>query len=235
MKSLSPLWHLTFSTLPVSPTQPEPKPDAPRLEPVAPKQKKPRWAVFGVLAAIAVAVGLGAWIFRQQILQGTGAPAPAVRTVQVQRGSLDQTLRVGGTVTAKQYAAIRAPRITGPDSRGPLTLMHLAAAGSMVKTGDVVAEFERRQGQDHVDDVRSQVVQKESNVDQRRAELMIAEETTQQALRTAKGEYEKAQLDLQDRRGSFQYRSRASETRRDADRGDLEATPGRAATAAALR
>ncbi len=194
MMSLSPLWQLTFSSLPVSPKLPKPKPDVPRLEPVAPKPKKPRWVVFGVVAAVAVAVGLGTWIFRQQMEEP--AAGPVVRTVPVQRGSLDQTLRVAGTVTAKDYAAIRAPRITGPDSRGPLTLMYLAPPGSMVKAGDVVAEFERRQGQDHVDDVRSQVAQKESDVDKRRAELMITEETTRQALRTAKGEYDKAKLDL---------------------------------------
>jgi HlyD family secretion protein len=196
MMSLSPLWHLTFSSLPFSPTQPAPERDVPRLEPVPPKQKKPRWAVFGVVAALAVAVGLGAWALRQEVLNREAALAPIVRTAPVHRGSLDQTLRIAGTVTAKQYAAIRAPRITGPDSRGPLTLMHLAAAGSIVKAGDLVAEFERRQGQDHVDDVKSKVVQEESDVDKRRAELMIIEETTRQELRTAKGEYDKAQLDL---------------------------------------
>jgi HlyD family secretion protein len=196
MKSLSPLWHFSFSTFPVSPSQPKPRPDVPRLEPVPSKPKKPRWAVFGLIIAIAAVVGLGIWALRQQVLQREAALATVVRTAPVQRGTLDQTLRVAGTVTAKQYAAIRAPRITGPDSRGPLTLMYLAPPGSKVKAGAVVAEFERRQGQDHVDDVRSQVAQKESDVDQRRAELMITEETTRQQLRTARGEYDKAKLDL---------------------------------------
>ena len=194
MKSLS-LWHLSFSTLPVSPTRREPEPDRPQLQPVPPAPKKTRWEIWGTVVAVVVLLGLGIWTFREQI-QGPSAPAQFVRTAQVQRGTLDRTLRVGGTVTAKQYAAIRAPRITGPDSRGPLTLMNLAAAGSIVKAGAVVAEFERRQGQDHVDDVQSQVVQKQSDVEKRRAELMIAEETTRQAVRTAKGEYDKAQLDL---------------------------------------
>jgi HlyD family secretion protein len=196
MKSLSLLWHLSFSTLPVSPTKPEPRPDLPRLQPVPPAPRKPRWGVLGAVVAVAVLLGLGIWSFRQPIFEGSAAPASVVRTAQVQRGTFENTLRLAGTITAKQYAAIRAPRITGPDSRGPLTLMNLAAAGSIVKSGDVVAEFERRQGQDHVNDVRSEVVQKQSDVEKRRAELMIAEETTRQALRTAKGEYDKAQLDL---------------------------------------
>jgi hypothetical protein len=196
MKSLSPLWHLSFSTLPVSPKRPESAPDLPRLQPVPPAPKKTRWGVLGAVVAVVVLLGLGIWSFRQQIFQGPASPARFVRTAQVQRGSLDKTLRVGGTVMAKEYAAIRAPRITGPDSRGPLTLMHLASAGSIVRGDDVVAEFERRQGQDHVDDVQSEVVQKQSDVEKRRAELMITEETLRQAVRTAKGEHDKAQLDL---------------------------------------
>jgi hypothetical protein len=196
MKSLSPSWHLSFSTFPVSPTRPELEPDRPHLQPVSPAPKRTSWVVVAALTAAAVLVGLGIWNFRQQIFGEPASPARFVQTAPVQRGSLEKTLHIAGTVTAKQYAAIRAPRITGPDSRGPLTLMRLAASGSMVKAGDVVAEFERRQGQDHVDDVQSQVVQKQSDVEKRRAELMIAEETTRQLLRTAKGAHEKAQLDL---------------------------------------
>jgi multidrug efflux pump subunit AcrA (membrane-fusion protein) len=150
----------------------------------------------GVVVAAVVLLALGLWTFRHPILERPAPPARSVRTVPVQRGTLEKTLRIAGTVTAKQYAAIRAPRITGPESRGALTLMYLAPPGSMVKVGDVVAEFERRQGQDHIDDVKSQVVQKQSDVEKRRAELMIAEETARQLLRTAKGEYDKAQLDL---------------------------------------
>jgi multidrug resistance efflux pump len=146
---------------------------------------------------VALVVGLGALIFRQELLQGPATPAWAgVRTAQVQRGSLEKTLRIAGTVAAKDSAAIRAPRITGPDSRGPLTLMQLAESGSIVERGTLVATFERRQAQDHIDDVQSTVVQKLSDVEKRRAELMIAEETSRQAVRTAKGTFEKAQLDL---------------------------------------
>jgi multidrug resistance efflux pump len=197
MSSLSPEWHLSFSTLPVSPKhlKPEVKREIPRLEPVPPAPKKTRWGLFAGVA-VAALLGIVIWVFRHQIFQPQAAPGPVIRTAQVQRGNLENDLRIAGTVTAKQYASIRAPRLTGPESRGPLTLMYLARAGSMVKVGDVVAEFERRQGQDHVDDVKSQVAQKESDVEKRRAELMIAEETTRQALRVAKGEYEKAQLDM---------------------------------------
>jgi multidrug resistance efflux pump len=140
-------------------------------------------------------LAVGAWM--QQVLQRPAAPTTlTVPTAQVQRGVLQKTLRIAGSVTARQSAAIRAPRLTGPDSRGPMTLMELAEPGSILKAGDIVAQFERRQGQDHVDDVKSTVVQRQSDVDKRRAELMIAEETTRQAVRTARGEAEKAQLDL---------------------------------------
>lgn len=193
--SASSLWHLSFSTAPVSPRHPEVQPEVPRLQPVPPAPKKPKWGIW-IAAAVALVLGLGAWTFRQQLFEEPAVPVASVRTTQVQRGSLEKTLRIGGTVSAKDSAAIRAPRITGPDSRGPLTLMELAGSGSIVEQGAVVAMFERQQSQDHIDDVQSEVVQKLSDVEKRRAELMITEETTRQAVRTAKGAFEKAQLDL---------------------------------------
>lgn len=195
MSAFSLLWHLSFSTSPVSPRQPEIEPEVPRLQPVPPAPKKPKWGVW-VAAAVVAVLGLALWTFRQQLFVTPVSPAASVRTASVQRSNFTKTLRIAGTVTAKDSAAIRAPRITGPDSRGPLTLVELADSGSIVDRDSVVATFERRQAQDHIDDVQSEVVQKLSDVEKRRAELMIAEETTRQAVRVAKGEFEKAQLDL---------------------------------------
>lgn len=191
-------WRLSLSTAPVAPRETEPSPGRPVLSPVAPGPKKTGWGFWGLAVLMAVAAGVALWTVRQQALRRPTTAANTIRTAAVRRGDFERKLRVGGTVIAKDYAAIRTPEMRGPRDagRGAMTLMTLARPGSIVKVGDVVAQFELRAAQDHLDDVKSTVVQKKSDVDKRRAEIMVLEETTRQSERTARGEYDKAQLDL---------------------------------------
>jgi multidrug resistance efflux pump len=84
----------------------------------------------------------------------------------------------------------------GSEGRRQQTLMMLAEAGSTVGPGTVVAEFENRWLEDHIDDRRSMLTQSQSAVEKRRAEIMITEETAAQNLRVAEAELNKARLDL---------------------------------------
>ena len=74
--------------------------------------------------------------------------------------------------------------------------MKMAEGGTVVQAGDVVSEFEVRWLMDHVDDRQSSVVQAESNVEKRRAEIMIARETLRQTLKAAEAEKEKSRARL---------------------------------------
>ena len=127
-----------------------------------------------------------------------GSTAAAVPTAQATIGTFENTLRVGGTIGAKRFGAIRAPRLWGrrDTGRSGLTLMNMAEGGTVVKAGDVVSEFEIRSLLDHVDDRQSDLVQAQSSVEKRRAEIMIERETLRQTLKTAEAEREKAKLDL---------------------------------------
>ena len=127
-----------------------------------------------------------------------GSTITAVPTAQATIGTFENTLRIGGTIGAKSFAAIRTPRLRGPRDTGRrgLTLMKMAGGGTIVKAGDVVSEFEMQWLFDHVDDQESAVVQAQSNVEKRQAEIMIERETLRQTLRTAEAEREKAKLDL---------------------------------------
>jgi multidrug resistance efflux pump len=126
-----------------------------------------------------------------------GTAIAKVETAAVTRGTLLKTLRLSGSVGAKNFAAVRAPTLQGANTfRGALTLMELARAGSKVAAGDVVAVFELRAQEEQVDNLESKAVQSRSDVEKRRAEIMIAMETLRQSLRTAEAEYEKAKLDL---------------------------------------
>ncbi len=100
-------------------------------------------------------------------------------------------------VGAKSFAPIVAPRMMGRGGEGgQMILLKLAPAGSRVKKGEVIAEFDRQFQLTHVDDHEAQVVQAEADISKRKAELAILRQASVQALRVSKAEMEKAQLDL---------------------------------------
>jgi len=100
-------------------------------------------------------------------------------------------------IAAKNFAALVAPQMRGRDSGShQLILLKLAPAGSRVKKGDVIAEFDRQWQLQRIDDQDAGVVQAEASISKRKAELALQGETANQALRVARAEMEKARLDL---------------------------------------
>ena len=88
---------------------------------------------------------------------------------------------------------MRGPRDAG---RSDMTLMSLAEAGTIVKAGDVVATFELKWLEDHMEDREADVVQAKAAYQVRAAEIMILKETERQARTNAKAEHQKSLLDL---------------------------------------
>ena len=188
------------------PSLPEFEPDHPatpaplRPEPVAPRRKKSGrkvlWMVLG-----AAALGAAAWQWSGASFDGGGTATGGIQTVAATRGELKRTLRVGGTIVARKYAPIRAPQIrrgsrVGGGGGAGLTLVSMAPAGSMVKAGAIVAEFDRQSQEQTIDDQRANVVQAEASIDRQRANLMIEMEALKQQLVAAQGDFRKAELDL---------------------------------------
>ena len=190
----------TPNPLAASPAAPLPEPSrptAPEVVPGGPKQ--PQRGGMWLLAA-GLLVGAGAWLAlnNQGAVSGPATPTGVVRTAKVDVGSLETTLRVGGALQARNYASISAPRMRGPRDSGrtDLTLMELVQPGSIVKPGEVVARFELKWLEDHIDDRESAMTQSQAQVEKQRAEIMILRETDRQAAVNAKAEYDKAELDL---------------------------------------
>ncbi len=111
----------------------EPIVEPPR--PDEPKSGKRTWILIGTIAIVVLAIGLFL------ILRGRGS-----RTAR-DRGPLttnhEQVLRLKGTTEAVQARAILAPMLAG-QSVGTLTIVHMAPAGSHVKKGDMLVEFDRQ-------------------------------------------------------------------------------------------
>ena len=185
------------------PEPPAERPSAPVAVPEPPRRGLPAKPGAGLtaglcLAACVVTAAVLGVLASPERQAGATGPAAEVRTAVATVGGFTKSLRVGGTLETLDYAAIRAPRMRGPrdSGRAEMTLAALAEAGSLVKAGSVVAEFELKWLEDHIEDRQSVVVTAKSNLRKREADILILKETERQARVTAKAEYEKAALDV---------------------------------------
>jgi len=85
----------------------------------------------------------------------------------------------------------------GPSSDFMTVLVKCVPAGSHVKAGEVVGEFDRQYQLNRLDDYKASVVQHENNVKKQRADLAVSKQAHDQMVRSAKADWDKAQLDLQ--------------------------------------
>lgn len=77
-----------------------------------------------------------------------------------------------------------------------LVLVSVAKAGSHVKKGDVVAEFDRQYMMLRLDDYKASGVQMDANITKLKANLDVAREAEVQVVRAAKADLDSAMLDL---------------------------------------
>jgi multidrug efflux pump subunit AcrA (membrane-fusion protein) len=154
--------------------------------------------------AIFVVVAAFAFHYRDQ-LAARWRPTPAasaVRTVQARSGVLEQTVRLAGETAAERSAYLRAPILRGRRSQGGgtadfrLILEELVESGSHVKEGDVVAVFDRQYMLNRLDNSRAAQVERKADLQKTLAQLEMDRATQQQKLRVAKGNMDKAALDL---------------------------------------
>jgi HlyD family secretion protein len=179
---------------------PLPLPSDPAKKPVlvpAPEEPKGKrsWLIWGSLLALLVAsIATWQWYAAQQDAKKLAA-IPAVRTVKARVAPLHQTVRITGVTTARNFANITVPKLTGPEGNRPMTILKLAASGSMVKKGQIVLEIDGQSLQDHVDDVHATVMQAQGDIVKRKAEQALDLENLNQNIRVAKSELDKVRLD----------------------------------------
>ncbi len=84
----------------------------------------------------------------------------------------------------------------GGGSEFNLVLLNLAKPGSMVKKGDVVAEFDRQYQINLLDDHHAQVVQRQATIKKLMADQAVYRESHAQLVAVAKADLDKALLDM---------------------------------------
>ena len=204
--------HPPSSSVPAPDPQRAPVPPVPRPTVVPPREPERRRRILWISLAFLLVAGIGAALYlkgRPGFGSGSG-PIITVPTVTATVGGLDRKVRVTGTVAAKNFAALLAPRIQGSRSninRGGmggfggsdfnLILLHLAKAGMQVKKDDVVAEFDPTNQVQRLDDYKDMVIQTQLTVKKMMANLAASKENLDQSVRSAKAAWQQAVLDLQ--------------------------------------
>ena len=164
---------------------------APVTAVVAPRRAR---AKFWPIAALALIVLIAAgWTLRPRGQAGETA-VPAAKTARVVRGALARTLRLTGTVSARNFASIVAPVMQGPDQGRELVLIYLGESGSRVKKGDLIGRIDGQSIKEHVDDLDDQIIQMGMEFRRLEAQQSVTLEQSLQRVRVAKAEWEKAKL-----------------------------------------
>src|SRR5260370_41114309 len=98
-------------------------------------------------------------------------------------------------MASRRFMNIGAPVLQAPDQGRGLTLIFLAASGTRVKQGEVIAQIDAQDIQDHLLDVEASVSQGKLDIARRKAQLVAQMEGLNQRLRVARATWERARQD----------------------------------------
>ena len=116
---------------------------------------------------------------------------PAIPTAVAQRGEFVETVQFRGHVIAAKSVQLKAPSVTGD-----IQIIKLARTGTVVKKGDVVAQFDTSKLADTLNTRRSEMKQAEAEVEQERAKARLLDEQDRTDLLKARYDVERAKLDV---------------------------------------
>src|SRR6266851_2429262 len=128
------------------------------------------------------------------------APIPAtvqpnaLKKVKVRLDRLRRVVRSNGTVEAVNALTIRVPQIEGQP--GDMTLTKLIPGGAEVKTGDILAEFDRTKEVDNAREAQAKYEDLQHQVDQRIAQHRADAEKRSSDMQQAEADLSKAALEL---------------------------------------
>jgi multidrug efflux pump subunit AcrA (membrane-fusion protein) len=173
-------------------------PDQPPTAPGRPASGGPQraWLRRGLVIAAAAAIIVGAIV----LLVIRGKTPTAGNRAQYSSANATQVLRLKGTTEAVQSRAILAPVLEGQQVP-TLTIIRLAPAGTRVKPGDLLVEFDRQaQMRDFVDKqaeyrkLVDQVAEEQAKENAARAKDETELKQAEDNLRKAELEVQKAEL-----------------------------------------
>jgi multidrug efflux pump subunit AcrA (membrane-fusion protein) len=173
--------------------QPGPQPEPPKDDRARPRRLR-GWMIVGwmMLAAAVVVLGIVAFVF-----VGSRTKTPAIGTSAASASTnASQVLRLKGTTEAVQSRAILAPLLAG-QSVPTLTIIHLTTAGTRVKQGDLLVEFDRQAQMRDFVDKQADYAKLVDQVAEEQAKENAARAKDETELKTAEDNLLKAELEMQ--------------------------------------
>ena len=119
----------------------------------------------------------------------------ALRTATVTRGDFVRTVRLHGTVEAIDSHAVAAPRLVG-QNLSTLIITKLTPAGTRVKRGDLLVEFDRQNQVKAALDRQAEYRDLDEQIKKKQAEHAAARARDDTELRAAESQLEIAGLDM---------------------------------------
>lgn len=149
-----------------------------------------------LVSVVAVAGVVGIGIFGRlhaRVPEQAGTQASANATVT--RQDFIRSVRLSGTVEAVEATTIAAPRLSGQNTNS-LVVVRLIKAGTTVKPGDPLIEFDRQEQIRNALDRRAELTDFEQQIKKRQADENAARATDDSTLMQAQSARERARLEL---------------------------------------
>ena len=115
-------------------------------------------------------------------------------TYTVEKRDFVRTLRLSGTVEAVEATTVSAPRLSGPNSSS-LVITRLVKAGTTVRPGDLLVEFDRQAQLANALDRRAELNDLEQQIRRRQAEENAAQARDESELKQADSAVVRAELE----------------------------------------
>ena len=119
-----------------------------------------------------------------------GRRAPTVPTIEVKRGEFLDSLQFRGEVKA-----LKSVTISAPAEAGDLQIIKISPEGTVVKTGDIVVEFDKTKTEQDLAQFKSALKSAEAEIGQAKAQARLAEEENKTAVLKARYDVEGAKLE----------------------------------------
>lgn len=146
-----------------------------------------RWAITSIAAVLLAAGGYGAYAVSHM-----GGSEKAIPTTRVQRGTVDINVYARGQLRPERSAMITAPPVSGS-----LQIIRLTPAGSVVKAGDVVLEFDPSEQEYNLEQNKSKVDEAEQQIIRAKADSAVQAAQDKVALLKARFDVRRAELEVQ--------------------------------------
>jgi biotin carboxyl carrier protein len=167
------------------------------VQPTKPLASDRRALLLGVLALMLLLSGLVFWARRPSAALGAGTPSASggQRTATVARADFVRSVRIHGTVEAINSHAVAAPRLVG-QNLNTLVITKLMPAGTAVKKGDLLVEFDRQNQIKAALDRRAEYRDFLEQIKKKQAEQAAAASRDDTELRLAESQLGVAELDM---------------------------------------